>query len=274
MAGHASAIALPGPPDPGTCLQVPTGTQVTTTTPPTLPQRPRFGRCDAGQTLGEVVTVHDEPTWEIGPPTTDDCGMAAAVYAGLLVTVDGDDYVTELAGSGRASDDPVSWRFPFAPVTQWVAQAPDLPMKNSTWFACVVQPPTGGQQGSLAAAFTGGRLPDSYGICWATAAPAPGTPMVGCGSPHLTELLGGATVADGGDGVPGPIEQSCHDLAVRLLGRDDPTAAGALTVNVWQGNPITGTSSRDVACYLGVTGDRPIEGSLIGLKAGAITYAG
>jgi hypothetical protein len=272
VAGSAQVAELPAAPQVGTCLRYPGAARPGGPATSTTRAQRTFGPCDEQPALGEVVAVDVLSAGQVGPPPPEVCSDEAAAYAGLQPTPDGYATVNPTAAPGGSASaaDPVRWTNPFTSITEWVAQAPSLPDSASTWFACLVQPITGLQYRSLAGAFDGGTLPANYGTCWVASAPAPGDATVACGWPHLSELIGGGAVGD--DATDDVVERSCHDQAARLLGRDDPTVGGILSVHVWQENPADGQSSREIAGYLRVTSGRLIEGSLIGLKSGTVTF--
>jgi hypothetical protein len=232
-----------------------------------------FGPC-AGTTLGEVVAVHHRAIGSPAPPPDISCRVAAVRYAGLRDI--GAGYVPAVsrfpptAAGGSTGAGRPAWTFPFRVETRWVAQAPGLPAPTSTWYACVASPPTTWQQGTLAGAFAGGRLPGGYGRCWVATDPQPGNAMVACRWPHTSELIGIAT--PGGDVGEASVQQSCRELAAVLLGRADPTVDGAVSAGVSRGNPVDPTASGAVFCYLRTTDGRLLEGSLVGLKSASLSY--
>ena len=243
ISGEASPAPLPPAPQVGTCLRYPGAARPGGPAASTTRAQRTFGPCDEQPALGEVVAVDVRSAGQAGPPPPEVCSDEAAAYAGLQPTPDGYATVNPTAAPGGSASaaDPVRWIYPFTSITEWVAQAPSLPDSASTWFACLVQPITGLQYRSLAGAFDGGTLPANYGTCWVASAPAPGDATVACGWPHLSELIGGGAVGD--DATDDVVQRSCHDQAARLLGRDDPTVGGILSVHVWQENPADGQSS-------------------------------
>ncbi len=230
-----------------------------------------FGPCD-GTTLGEVVAVHHRAIGSPAPPPEISCRASAVRYAGLLDL--GTGYAPAgsppTSAAGSPSAEPPAWTYPFRVDTRWIPQAPTLPATTSAWYACLASPPTTWQQGTLAGAFTGGRLPGAYGRCWVTTDPRPGNAMVACRWPHSAELIGIAAVD--GDVAPAALQQSCRQLAAALLGRADPTVDGAVSAEVGPGDPIDPMASGAAFCYLRTADDRLIDGSLVGLKSASLSY--
>lgn len=255
VSGVPVPIDLPGPPPIGACLQ-----------PVEAAGFPRFGSCDSGAALGEVVTVRYRPAGASTPPAEDVCTAAIAGYAGLAVTDSG----LRRAGPPPARELP--WLIPFVPAHQWLRQAPGLPARTSAWDACVASPPTTWQLGSLAGAFAGGRLPAGYGRCWVARDPKPDDAMIACAWPHNAELVG--VVQGMGSGDADRVDASCRRLAAALLMRPDPTANGALAVRVGWGDPLDDGTTSTAYCYLATADHRLVDGSFVGLGESAISYFG
>ncbi len=300
IAGNPRPAGLPAAPQPGDCLLAP-ATVPARPAPADAPTAPwsgstspmfaRFGPCDRGSPLSEVVAVHSRSGGEPGSPPDADCRDAVAGYAGLRRTPAGyvplaDANPSTAPGTDGVGPDPVvesvEWTYPFRAAQRWVAQAPSLPGPASTWFACIAGPPTTPQQGALKDAFAGGRLPPGYGRCWVATDPRPGDATVACAWPHISELLGVAVVADPATIDTSQLQQSCLRLSGRLLGRADPTVGGQLSIRAERGDPLgatgPGTTGSTTAtagaafCYASVTGGRLAQGSVVGLRSAAITY--
>jgi hypothetical protein len=130
-------------------------------------------------------------------------------------------------------------------------------------------------RGTSAAHLYGGAAPQAspIALCSATAQIVPDE-SVSCDQPHATEILGWR-VADQSSANQVSIVQSCTDLAVRMIGRADPGADGALRVAVVVVRSSDGLvragwgpghSGPDrAACTIGTAGPRLLTGSLSGL---------
>lgn len=258
LSGVAVPIDLPRAPSIGACLQ-PVGRTGSSA------EFPRFGSCESGTALGEVVAVQYRMTGKSLPPAEPDCTADIAEFAGLTVTATG-------FRPGRpAADRELPWRVPFEPAHQWVRQAPGLPPATSDWVACVASPPTTWQLGSLADAFIGGRLPAGYGRCWVARNPEPQDAMIACAWPHTAELVG--VVSGPGSDDAELVDRSCRRLAADLLARPDPTVNGALTVRARRGDPL-GDTVTTAYCNVATSDDRLVDGSFVGLGRSAISYFG
>ena len=258
VSGVPIAIDLPAPPPIGACLQ-PVGWAGSSA------EFPRFGSCNSDTALGEVVAVRYRGARASGPPAEGDCTSAIADYAGLSETATG------FRPYGVAGRD-LPWMVPFAPMHQWLRQAPGLPTRTSNWDACVASPPTTWQLGSLADAFAGGRLPAGYGRCWVARNPEPDDATIACAWPHTAELVG--VVAGPGANDADLLDKSCRRLAGTLLARSDPTVDGALAIRVGSGDPIDDDAATSAYCYLATVDDRLVDGSFVGLGESAISYFG
>lgn len=256
--GVAVPIDLPRAPSIGACLQ-PVGR------PGSSAAFPRFGSCESGTALGEVVAVRLRVAGASLPPPEDDCSAEIAEYAGLTVTATG------FRPPRPATDGGLRWQVPFEPAHQWLRQAPELPPGTSEWDACVSSPPTTWQLGSLAGAFTGGRLPAGYGRCWVARSPDPEDAMIACAWPHTAELVG--VVSGPGSDDAELVDRSCRRLAADLLARPDPTVNGALTVRAGRGDPL-GDTRTTAYCYVATADNRLVDGSFVGLGESAISYFG
>jgi hypothetical protein len=101
----------------------------------------------------------------------------------------------------------------------------------------------------------------------------------GCRQPHAREILGSG---DSGD-HPVPrtqVEASCQQLAGQLTAMADPTAAGALSIqiNVRDNNSAVITAAQvpahsNLACAITTTGHRKLDGSLLALGHQPIPWA-
>jgi hypothetical protein len=259
VAGLPVPITLPGPPSIGTCLQ-PVASAASSA------EFPRFGSCDSGTALGEVIAVRFRDAGASSEPAEEDCTAAIAEYAGLSVMATG------FRPHNSVVNRELPWQVPFRPARQWVRQAPMLPHATSAWDACVASPPTTWQVGSLAGAFAGGHLPAGYGRCWVARNPEPRDAVIACAWPHTAELVG--VVSGPGTDDAGLVDRSCRRLAADLLARTDPTVNGALVVRADWGDPLDDHAATTAYCYVATADDRLVEGSFVGLGESAISYFG
>ena len=237
IAGRATAIELPADPGVGDCLLVTAS----------------FGPCTGQPAIGEVVfdrhrnrrPLRSTRAGRIRAERT--AGAAALSYAGLTA-IDG-RYVPRQ----HQQPDPVNWKFSINVRTTWVLPTALQRAAGRTWAACVVEPAGGSRYlGGLAEAYSGGRLPNAYGVCWSSREVGVGMHKVDCAEPHLAELIAIGNVARD-DVNPTEISGSCQSLAAEVIGRSDPTADGGLTVRI---DPDAADSLRwtreamGVVCYV------------------------
>jgi len=259
VAGRATAIDLPADPGIGDCLLV----------------NASFGPCTGQPALGEVVSIvtasgRDQDRLLRADSSGTNCRAAALTYAGLTA-VDG-RYVPR----DHLQPDPVNWKFSINLRTSWVLPTAQQRAAGRTWAACVVGPGDGGSYaGGLADAYSGGRLPDVYGVCWNSREVSVAIKKVDCAEPHLAELIAIGNVAQH-DVTPTQISGSCRQLAAQVLGRPDPTADGGLAVLI---DPDATDSLRwtreamGVVCYL-VPNAHSLTGTLVGLADRPVPYSG
>jgi len=99
---------------------------------------------------------------------------------------------------------------------------------------------------------------------------------VPCSDRHLSELVSLGTIRDGAGITSEDIERSCRDLAARVIGRSDPTAAGDLAI----GTLVSSDAARSptlaqtlhVTCYIEPL-TRPLSGTVVGLRDRPLPYA-
>lgn len=152
------------------------------------------------------------------------------------------------------------------------------------WVACVLSSPQGEVRGSAREIYAGPARENPFAVC------SPGTNVlldlaVPCRRPHPMEILGWRS-ADESAGGQRPLDQSCAELAGRVTGMADPTAAGALRVAAVvihydsQGilrpgfAPAPHSELGRAACTVSAAGTRVLDGSLVGLGDGPLPWAG
>ena len=292
-AGTAVPVAIPRDPRLGDCLlQRPDGIApafsrpavdapgtATTSAAVSLPIGPTIVSCQSSSVAAEVVlTVSAEgdlPTRRRRVAESGiDCHAAAMSYAGLAHSREG--FRPAGVTSAQAAADPVAWRMSINVRTAWVFPSPFLQSAGRIWAACVIAPPSDAPySGSLADAFTTGRLPDRYGTCWNAPVVSPAVEAVDCQQPHLSELLSVGVVGDRSRVSTGDLRESCRRLAVAAVGRPDPTDGGRLVLKTTPTRmyPSDLDRSVSVSCYLTTAGP-PLSGTLMGLHDRPVPFGG
>ena len=151
------------------------------------------------------------------------------------------------------------------------------------WAACIVTLPASDQAsapplyiGSLRDAVHTGRYRDQLGDCISNFDWDGG--LISCAQLHILEVMGWG---DSGDHpVTGEqVESSCQQLVHQLTAMPDPTAGGALSIQIGvrEGNRIAIHPSQ-VAAHSAIscgvtTGNRELRGSLLGLGRQPIPWA-
>ncbi len=288
VAGSASPIALPAPPHVGSCLlySLPArGDGLTDGTSIDLaayragqsakdPDIAVFGPCD-GEIAGEVVDLIDAPGDAASRLATavgaeKQCRAAASDYTGLDVAA------ARLPGLRDAATNPVRWS-PSANLRyRWVQPESLQRAAGRTWLACVVTPSRPVlYSGSVAAAFSTGRLPTPFGLCWAGADVRAGMGVVDCNQPHRSELLSVGRVENPTNWTSTQVRQACARVATTFIGRSDPTAGGALEITVTPPDldrRLLWDAPLDLTCYVTGGGGRQLDGTLLSLGDRSIPF--
>ncbi len=274
VGGTPVALTFPPPPQPGDCAVPPFPEIVGNGGQPVeIPITDlHFGSC-AGLIVGEIVSSRGgRASSKAQPVRTELCLGSAPGFAGLKVS-------TQSATlPGVPTGDPVEWMPTVGANTYRVVPGDVERAAGHDWVACL-STPTGNRPylGTLRAAYTTGRLPVQFGLCWAgidlDAMPA----LVSCTEPHAAELLATGWIPDRSV-VPLPdIEASCMDLAGRMMRTDDPTRRGALTVVLDQvtfDGAFRPTDPLAVNCFAAASGGAQLTGTVIGLADGPVPLAG
>jgi hypothetical protein len=161
---------------------------------------------------------------------------------------------------------------------------------GQSWIACVLT----ASFGPLATAYRGvlkgvtvdGRLPTAFGMCAATVQDVQSglsgqipLPLVSCADDHRVEIFSRNTYLPAV--TQAQLNTSCAGLARWLTRMPEATAGGALAIravashpDATTGSPVDGVGARGVAaCLVEAVGNRGLEGSLVGLGAGAIPWS-
>ncbi len=293
MTGSGGPVAIPRDPRMGDCLlQRPEGiappltrsgalSSGTSNTPlaVSLPLGPTAVSCRNSAVAAEVVltvtaTGDIETRQRKIAQTGIDCHEAALRYAGLTRSAEG--FRPSSVTPAQAAEDPVGWRMSINVRTAWVYPSPFLRSEGRIWAACVVAPPSDSSyRGTLAEAFSTGRLPDQYGTCWDAPAVTPSIETVGCHQPHQSELLSVGVIADRSRVTTADLRESCRRLAVAAVGRPDPTDGGRLVLKTTPARMYASDLDRSVSvsCYLTTAGPR-LWGSLMGLHDHPVPFGG
>lgn len=273
--GVATALPAPGPPAVGACADAPVaiypsyGNAAGNTY--VYPQID-IGPC-TGTRFAEVVQVIADPVQpsvtvegsalNIDDPNQDRCATAGSGYLGAA----------PMTGPGGST-----WK----PVT---AAQPSLSRPSARqeaagqhWLACLVAAPgvtypehePAPYDGTLRDALATGAARDRLGACPDTSGLDAGYSPGGCGRPHTTQLLAVSTELTA-DTPREQLTRDCASVAATLIGRSDPTAAGALGVLVDAAtDPVPAGSS--VLCGVTTTGERTLSGGLTGLGDRALPW--
>jgi len=288
VSGAGQAGPIPGPPVVGDCVLYPlpdsalvasTATASPGGTVPVYPAQ-EIQPCTAAR-YGEIVSViaNPKPTVVKGDyandPNAASCFLAANQYVGMTTK--------PILGFWQASLLGTAALF-----------GPSLRQKTvgQHWAACIVSlppptptltdpaPPPEQYDSSIHNALHTGQQRDQLGIC----PPAGnefdgGLDTGGCRRPHAFERLGSGVTGD----RPVSREQlqlTCQQLVRQLTAMPDPTAAGALSIqiNIQDMNSVAVTTQQVPAnsvlrCGVATTGTRKLRGSLLALGRQPIPWA-
>ena len=291
VSGVGQAAPVLGPPAVGDCVLDPLADQqegvvatVTATSGGTVPVYPaqQIQPCTAAR-YGEIVAVIAAPKPTVvkkapadGPdnfylddPNEDSCYAPAVQYVGIAIQ-------------------PVERFFqPFLEITMQLSRpSARQAATGQRWAACIVTLASQGWQsaapqygGSIRDALHTGQQRDKLGNCISSTNWDDGFSVDGCRQPHSLEVMG---FGDSGAHVVtrAQVEKACQQLVRRVTGIVDPTAAGALSVQVHvddnSGIAITTTqipANSNLACGITTTGHRQLRGSLLALGRQPISWA-
>ena len=263
-------------------------TIVTATSGGTVPVYPaqEIGPC-AGSRYGEITTLigaakptvvkGDESNRYLDDPNLDSCVPPTVRYVGM-------------------TEQPV-YRFWQMYLQINIALSKPSPRQQAAgehWVACIVtlplpQPAAATATapastaprygGSIRNAMLTGQQRDQLSACTADLDWDSGIGVGGCSQPHSLELLAGG---DSGDRPVArvQIEKTCLQLVRQLTAMPDPTAAGALSVQVHaeDNTGVAITTSQipahsNLTCAVATTGTRKLRGSLRALGRQPIPWA-
>lgn len=262
--GSPVAMVLPAPPVLGSCAVAFIPEPAADRVAPGVARAPavRFGRCSE-EMLGEVVSV--DPKGLAAVPTYPDqldrgCRGAADAYLGPAFAY---AIRTESTAGGLAVwHIAVGW----SAVHVWPTALERA--AGRTWSACLIVAANGRPyRGTVAEQRLAGSIPDEFGVCtertWELSV---GT--TSCADPHPMQLMGETDIMGAGL-TDEHLHDACVDVAKSVTGAEDPTAGGELRVVLG----ARSTPDAQARCYLVATGERMLDGSLIGLGDGPVPWA-
>lgn len=222
--GSPTALSIQGPPVIGSCLlddALPNSRGLGTTVPS------RYGACGQAH-FGEVVQVLSNAEKfprigldPMGSPDPASCTQVAESYLGI------DQVVTRNDRGDYRSTSFGPWQ-PVSTGRLGVIGPTALQQElGQRWIACVTEGSTGvAYTGTVRGAFTGGSLPNSYGICGDTVTPGN---SVDCAVAHRAELFASTPVTAS---LPSQVQltESCTDFLRYVTGRTDLSAGGRIEV--------------------------------------------
>ncbi len=274
VAGSAVATSFPDPPAAGDCLLSPFAL---TAVSPVKSAEIAVTEVDLGtcgdSASGEVVAFWETaaaaaqaPSSRFGGP----CYRQAAGYAGLR----SQDRSTDLPDA--PTDGPVRWK-PTIGFTAYLVVPGELEQRaGRSWAGCLVVP-TGGPaySGTLRDAFRRG-LPPQYALCFASSDLGVLPALLLCDQPHPAELLATGLIPDRSQVSLADIDDSCQQIAGRLIGTADPTRGDALEIVA---DRLTSQSDDrpdgplTIACFATAAGSAQLLGSVIGLGERTVPVA-
>jgi len=294
VTGAAQAAPVPGPPVVGDCVLDPVPgppmrALVTDASGGTVPVYPaqQIRPC-TGTRYGEITAViaTPKPTVVKGRGTSDrylddpnqtSCAFAAAPYVGMTTQpIQGfwQTYLQITSGLSRPSARQQ------AAGQRWAACIVTLRPSDPGSATATAPAQAVAQYGSsLRDALHTGRQRDQLGTCIPAVDWDRGPVTDGCRQPHTLEIL---AFGDSGDHpvTRAQVELSCRQLVRDLTAMPDPTAAGALSIQIHvEDSSSTAITTPQVpahsylACGITTTGSRKLRGSLIALGRQPIPWA-
>lgn len=275
--GTAVALRFSDPPAVGDCVSpLPVGSVQSNGRTPELPDSTiPVVPCD-GSIGGEVVGVWMTPAAaqadQAGSRRGGPCYWQAAAFAGLQRSNSSTDVF------GSAMTGPVYWKptIGFDPIN--IVPDPVAVAGGQQWVACLVVPTKEtSYRGTLQDAFTSGRMPDGFGLCWDRDDLDYAAALVPCNTPHPAELLATGWVQNRALTTLSAIQQSCVAVAGRIMRTADPTRAGAISI-VTDPVRLDGAAREDaplaVNCFAAAVSPQQLTGTVIGLADGPLPLVG
>jgi hypothetical protein len=229
-----------------------------------------FGPC-TGERGGEVVLVGTargsvDDRLRIASELSDDCARTARAVAGITAH--------ELA----SRESGIRWTLSPNARYRWVVPDPRARAGGQTWLACVATSASALRySGTVADAFSGGRLPDAFGSCWAGDVVSAALTAAPCSEPHRAELVAIGRPAQ--DGITMAITRgSCGDLTAHVMNRTEPEEVGDVEIVVHPANIDERSAERlrrtDIVCYVVGTEGRQVVGTIVGIGDRPLGSAG
>jgi len=285
VTGSAQAVPVPGPPAVGDCVLDPLGPpaefNVIAASGGTVPVYPaqQIRPC-TGTRYGEITAVIPVPR-----PTVVKVGERGGRYLDDPNQNSCDPKATQYVGM---TTQPILrfWQT-FLKINSALSRpSPRQQAAGQRWAACIVTlspsdplSPTPRYGSSIRDALRTGEQRDQLGNCTAALDWNGDIVSGGCRQPHALEILAG------GDSGAHPVtraqvELSCQQLVRQLTAMPDPTAAGALSIQIHieDGSSIAITTPQVpahsyLACGIATTGSRKLRGSLLALGRQPIPWA-
>ncbi len=272
VAGNATATTFPDPPAVGDCLRsrpTPAGSSGALVSVRVTDLD--LGSC-AGSVGGEVVAFWPTvaiaaaaPSARFGGP----CYLQAAEYAGLRSTA----RTTDVPGAPSGLH--VRWKPTISFNAVEVVPGEEEERAGRQWSACLVVPLSGlDYRGTLRGSVARG-LPPEFGLCFAATDLGTMPELQRCGHPHRAELVATGWVPDRSAVTVPELNQSCVGVAGRLMGSDDPTRGGQLTVVTDRMTAQTDGRSDGalaIGCFVTAAAGQLLSGSVIGLGERAVPF--
>jgi len=273
VAGAGVAAAFPAPPEVGACVlpPVPVGPKVGGLLPEIPVTAVHFGSCE-GVIAGEVVSLlaSDQVTgMDLSFPGP--CADGISAFAGLQVSA------RSATVPGAPPDSPAVWTPTLGSTGLLIVPSQSERNTGRLWAACLVVPTMHSTyHGTLRHAFTAGRLPDQFGLCWAESDLDHMPDLLPCAEPHPAELLATGWIENRSVVTLERVEASCLDIAGRIMRTGDPGRGGAITIVT---DPVRrdGASRPDapltVGCFATSSAGAPLTGTVIGLGDSPVPLA-
>jgi hypothetical protein len=272
MPGVAARVPIPGPPQVGDCLTTEVGSgRSALAYAQTTVFAPSLGPCGE-HNYGEVVFLASDSSSfpasvvnRMSNPEPLACESSAAGYLGWPTDS------PQPADPAPGSVDRMLGNWRPAATAAVALIGPDLAqyLVGQDWIACVVLPQVAPYAGSGRGGLAGGSA-DAFGVCVVDGG-MPVQQAVPCSDAHRSEIF--ATIA-AQDQTRAVDLESCFRLVQRLTDMADPTAGGALQIEVATDRSVVAmthtvqapaVAARAGRCVVTALGERRLGASLVGI---------